>query len=138
MKKKRIHVAAGVVLSQAVRMPQKILLAKRPEDKHQGGLWEFPGGKVDTGETVQQALCRELKEELDIDVLQSESLMKIHHDYSDKSVTLDVWLVNEFSGEPQGAEGQAITWVSPEGLSDYEFPAANREIVDKLQSKFNG
>ncbi|MFL0796823.1 MAG: 8-oxo-dGTP diphosphatase MutT [Cellvibrionaceae bacterium] len=135
---KRVYVAAGVILSPAGTEPKKILLAKRPIDKHQGGLWEFPGGKVDVGETVQKALCREIKEELDIQVLQSDPLIKIHHDYSDKSVTLDVWLVSDFTGAPQGAEGQDIRWVLVSELDKYEFPAANVEIVEKVKTYFAG
>ena len=122
---KRIHVAAAVIRG----VNGQILLAKRPDDKHQGGLWEFPGGKVEAAETVQAALARELEEELGIRPSAARPLIQVRHDYPDKQVLLDVWEVSAFSGEPHGAEGQPLAWVSPRELGDYEFPAANRPIV---------
>lgn len=122
---KRVHVAAGVIR----RSDGHVLIAKRPLDKHQGGLWEFPGGKVEAGETAEAALARELAEELGIAVSASRPLIQIRHDYPDKQVLLDVWEVLAFSGEPHGAEGQPLAWVDPEGLPDYSFPAANQPIV---------
>lgn len=122
---KRIHVAAAVIRSAE----GLILLAKRPEDKHQGGLWEFPGGKVEEGEQVQQALARELEEELGIVPSSCRPLIQVRHDYPDKHVLLDVWEVTAFTGEPHGAEGQALAWVSPRQLDDYDFPEANKPIV---------
>ncbi|WP_298187367.1 Nudix family hydrolase [uncultured Pseudomonas sp.] len=122
---KRIHVAAAVIRGA----DGQILLAKRPEDKHQGGLWEFPGGKVEVGEAVPVALARELEEELGIRPSTARPLIQVRHDYPDKQVLLDVWEVSAFTGEPHGAEGQPLAWVSPRQLGDYEFPAANRPIV---------
>ncbi|MCW3150848.1 Nudix family hydrolase [Stutzerimonas stutzeri] len=121
----RIHVAAAVIRSA----DHRVLLAKRPLDKHQGGLWEFPGGKVEAGETVEAALARELREELGIDVTTARPLIQVRHDYPDKQVLLDVWEVLAFSGEPHGVEGQPLAWVEPEDLPGYHFPAANRPIV---------
>jgi 8-oxo-dGTP diphosphatase len=127
-----IHVAVGVVVSG----DGKILIAKRSEKVHQGGLWEFPGGKVEQGETVFQALKRELQEELAIEINATEPLIKIRHTYSekngDKIVLLDVHKVTAFLGEPQGNEGQPIAWVAPENLHQYEFPAANRPIITAI------
>ncbi len=122
---KRIHVAAAVIRGA----DGQILLARRPEDKHQGGLWEFPGGKVESGETVQAALARELEEELGIRPTAARPLIQVRHDYPDKQVLLDVWEVSAFTGEPHGAEGQPLAWVSSQQLGDYAFPAANRPIV---------
>lgn len=122
---KRIHVAAAVIRGTDGR----ILIAKRPEDKHQGGLWEFPGGKVEPGEAVEQALGRELEEELGIRPSAARPLIQVRHDYPDKQVLLDVWEVSAFVGEPHGAEGQPLAWVASEQLRDYQFPAANRPIV---------
>ncbi len=122
---KRVHVAAAVIRNAA----GEILIARRPEDKHQGGLWEFPGGKVEAGEPVLQALARELDEELGIRPTQARPLIRISHDYPDKQVLLDVWLVSAFSGEAYGREQQPLRWVSPCDLSGYDFPAANRPIV---------
>jgi 8-oxo-dGTP diphosphatase len=126
--KKYLHVAVGVIENKR----GEILIAKRPDSAHQGGLWEFPGGKVDAGETLQSALYRELKEELAIDVQQSQPLIQIRHDYPDKSVLLDVYRVTDFSGEAKGNEGQPVLWVRPELLSQYEFPAANKSIINAI------
>lgn len=126
----RIHVAAGVILNTH----REVLLALRPAHKHQGGLWEFPGGKVEVGERVEDALNRELQEELGLSVLQSKPLLLIEHDYGDRHVTLDVWLVSSFAGEPAGREGQELRWVSISALSELSFPAANAPIVQHLQS----
>ena len=127
---KQVHVAVGVICDA----DQRILIARRADHLHQGGLWEFPGGKVEAGETVQEALVRELQEELAIAVATEgcQPLTEIHHDYGDKAVLLDVWWVREFSGEPQGAEGQPLQWVEPNTLNDYPFPAANRAIIDAI------
>lgn len=125
---KLVHVAVGVI----VNSDGKILIAKRPLSAHQGGLWEFPGGKVDAGETIQQALVRELREELAIEVLASEPLIQIRHHYSDKSVLLDVHKVICFTGEPRGNEGQPVQWVDAQALKNFEFPAANRPIVSAI------
>ncbi len=122
---KRIHVAAAVILDEQ----QRILIARRPVDKHMGGLWEFPGGKVEPGEDVTVALNRELDEELGIQVTACEPLIQIRHDYPDKSVLLDVWTVTAFTGEPRGREGQPVKWVESHDLASYEFPAANKPIV---------
>jgi 8-oxo-dGTP diphosphatase len=126
---KRIHVAAAVIRGANGR----ILIARRPEDKHQGGLWEFPGGKVEAGEAVEVALARELDEELGIRPTLARPLIQVRHDYPDKQVLLDVWEVSAFSGEPHGAEGQPLAWVSSAELADYQFPAANRPIVAAAQ-----
>lgn len=122
---RRVHVAAAVIR----RDDGRVLIAKRSMDKHQGGLWEFPGGKVETGEAVQVALARELLEELGIVVTQARPLIQVRHDYPDKQVLLDVWAVFGFTGEAHGAEGQPLAWVSPEELPGFSFPAANRPIV---------
>jgi 8-oxo-dGTP diphosphatase len=126
--KKYLHVAVGVIENKR----GEILIAKRPDSAHQGGLWEFPGGKVDAGETLQSALSRELKEELAIDIRQSQPLIQIRHDYPDKSVLLDVHRVTDFSGEAKGNEGQPILWVHPESLTQYSFPAANKPIINAI------
>lgn len=125
---KLVHVAVGVI----VNADGKILIAKRPLSAHQGGLWEFPGGKVDADETIEQALTRELREELAINVLTSEPLIQIRHHYPDKSVLLDVRKVTRFNGEPRGNEGQPVQWVDAFRLSDFEFPAANRPIITAI------
>jgi 8-oxo-dGTP diphosphatase len=125
----RLHVAVGVIEDAAGR----VLVALRPARAHQGGLWEFPGGKCEPGESVQTALARELQEELGITPLQSTPLCRIRHDYADRQVLLDVWRVTHFSGSPAGLEGQPLRWVEPELLEPAEFPQANRAIIRRLQ-----
>ncbi|WP_416772221.1 Nudix family hydrolase [Pseudomonas sp. RHF3.3-3] len=122
---KRVHVAAAVIRGNDGR----ILIARRADSQHQGGLWEFPGGKVEEGEAVRAALARELLEELGIVVTEARPLIKVQHDYPDKQVLLDVWEVSAFTGEPHGAEGQPLAWVTARELPNYEFPAANQPIV---------
>jgi 8-oxo-dGTP diphosphatase len=111
----------------------EVLIAKRHDHLHQGGLWEFPGGKVEVGEEVAQALKRELLEELGIESTKFYPLIRIPYAYSDRKVLLDVWRVTAYQGEAKGAEGQAVMWVKKTSLGDYEFPAANRPIITAAQ-----
>lgn len=83
----------------------RILVAKRPNHSHQGGLWEFPGGKVQSGEAPYDALCRELCEELDISVVSAKYFLTEEHDYPDKKIRLESWLVTSFNGIAKGNEG---------------------------------
>ena len=126
---KHIHVAVGVIQ----RANGDIFIAQRPLNTHQGGLWEFPGGKVEPGETTPQALARELREELAIELDACEPLIQIRHDYSDKSVLLDVYRVRSFRGEPRGNEGQPVRWVNAAALDEFAFPAANQPIIKALR-----
>lgn len=123
------HVVAAVI----VNTRKEVLLSLRPSHVHQGGLWEFPGGKIEAGEDVRQALDRELKEELDITPVSARPMIRIRHDYPDKSVLLDVWYVDHFTGMPHGREGQEFTWVSPSQLTHRRFPAANIPIVNAVR-----
>ena len=125
-----VHVAVGVILDDLGR----VLISRRAENAHQGGLWEFPGGKVESGESLPVALARELREELDIEIGASEPLLQIHHDYGDKAVLLDVHVVRSFTGQPRGLENQPLAWVDPDRLCDYPFPAANVPIIEALQA----
>ena len=122
-----VHVAVAAIVVDG-----QVLLAKRPDHLHQGGLWEFPGGKLEPGETVCQALVRELKEELDIDIRPTRPLIAINHDYGDKKVFLDVWVVNDYKGVPRGCEGQEIEWLPINDLRKKAFPAANQAIISAL------
>jgi 8-oxo-dGTP diphosphatase len=130
---KRVHVAVGIIVNPA----GEILLAKRHDHLHQGGKWEFPGGKVESDETVTQALIREIKEEVGLLVSTSSPFMTISHDYPDKQVLLDIHLVKDFSGKAIGAEGQQIAWVSQAQLKDYEFPEANLPILEKIYQQLS-
>ncbi|QFT55958.1 8-oxo-dGTP diphosphatase MutT [Microbulbifer sp. THAF38] len=125
-----IHVAVGIVR----RSDGKILIARRPDHLHMGGRWEFPGGKVEAGESVQQALTRELREEVAIEVQQLQPLLKIQHDYAEKTVLLDTWQVTAFTGEAQGREGQETAWVAVKELKNYQFPDANQAIIEAIEA----
>ena len=127
-----IHVAVGLVLDD-----DRVFVAQRNKNAHQGGLWEFPGGKVDAGETVEAALSRELNEELGIFVDYAEPVMQIKHDYTDKIVLLDVWQIARYRGEPSGCEGQPVKWLAINELLAEQFPAANQAIVDWLVRQFS-
>ena len=132
MTTKIVNVAVGVT-----KKNNAIFICKRADEQHQGGLWEFPGGKVEAGESVFAALKRELSEEVGITIHSSSQLMVIEHDYGDKCVKLDIHVVSNFSGEAHGAEGQPSEWVAINQLSNYEFPAANAEIIEKIQARYS-
>ena len=128
---KKVHVAVGVILRG-----RQTFVCLRGAHQHQGGKWEFPGGKVDEGETVTEALARELSEEVGIDVLSSEPLTVITHNYPDKHVVLDVHRVEAFSGEPHGREGQQSQWLDVAALNVDDFPAANVPIIKALKQRY--
>lgn len=124
-----IQVAVAVVVDQQ----NKVCISRRHQSSHQGGLWEFPGGKVEPGETINQALVREIREELGLEIHQSRNLIQIQHEYTDRRVCLHVCRVISYSGKASSVEGQPVRWVPIEQLSNYEFPAANLPIIKSLQ-----
>ena len=124
-----IHVAAAALIDDRGR----VLLQRRHADTHQGGLWEFPGGKLEAGESVAEGLARELHEELGIDVEAHRPLIRIRHRYTDREVLLDVHVVERWQGELSGREGQPLAWVAPAALRDYPMPAADEPVVTALQ-----
>ena len=126
-----MHVAVGIVAGA----DGAVLITRRPDHVHQGGLWEFPGGKVERGESVIDALGRELREELGITVRVAEPLLQTGHAYPDRRVLLDVWRVTDFQGEPQGREGQPLAWVSPGEMEHFAFPAADAPIIAALRGE---
>lgn len=128
-RKGRIHVAAGALVDATGR----VLVTRRPGDVHQGGLWEFPGGKLEPGEVAWAALVRELREELGVEVQAGRPLIRVHHDYGDRRVVLEVFLVSAFAGEPRGLEGQPLDWVAPAAMDPLHFPAADKPIIDALR-----
>lgn len=132
---KIVHVAVGVVISNNEQQPTQYFLTKRLADAHQGGKWEFPGGKVENDESVNQALFRELKEEIAIEVLTCLPLTRINHSYADKKVCLEVFVVDNYLGEPSAQEGQGQGWFSLEELQKLDFPKANDAIIEQLVSR---
>ena len=124
-----VHVAVAVIKNSE----GQYFIAKRPQKSHQGGLWEFPGGKVENNETVFDALKRELFEEIGITLLKATPLIQINHDYGDKSVYLDVFNIYDFTGEAFGKEGQETLWIEKSDFPIYEFPVANLPIINAIQ-----
>lgn len=124
-----IQVAVGIIINDK----HEVLLSRRPYDVHQGGLWEFPGGKLEAGEDIRTALDRELREELGVRVEQAHPFLKIHYSYPDRSVTLNVWRVDKWHGEPYNREGQPVRWINIRKLSEFEFPPPDAMIIKALQ-----
>jgi len=111
---------------------RRVLIAQRPPGKHQAGFWEFPGGKIGPGESPEQALGRELAEELGVELRRCHSLLQLRHDYGDRSVALEVFVVDEFRGEPSGREAQPLKWVPTAQLHGEELLVADRPVVEAL------
>jgi 8-oxo-dGTP diphosphatase len=123
-----IRVVAGALFDADGR----VLIAQRPAGKHMAGKWEFPGGKIDAGETEIRALTRELEEELGVTVLSAEKLLQLQHDYPERRVELNMWKVTAFSGTPCSLDGQALKWVLPADLFKEDILEADLPILDAL------
>ena len=124
-----IHVAAAVLFDRHGR----VLIAQRPPGKHLAGRWEFPGGKLEPGETRTEALARELEEELGIEIEQPRPLLRLRHTYSYGKVLLDVWVVRRYRGEPRCLDGQALRWCRLVELGSADLLPADRPIVAALR-----
>jgi 8-oxo-dGTP diphosphatase len=109
------------------------LIAQRPPGSWREGWWEFPGGKIETGETAEAALVRELREELGVAAGGLMSLGAWHHEYPDRSVEIHLWLVTSFSGEPRGLDGQALRWIAPGELATCDLLEADQPMVEPLR-----
>ena len=125
---KIVHVVAGVIRDARGR----VLLARRTEGRDLSGLWEFPGGKVEPGESAEAALARELREELGIAATVGARLIEVPQRYPHKRLRLDVRDIAAWSGTPRGLDGQALAWVPPRKLADYPMPPADRPVVAAL------
>ena len=125
----RITVAVAVIVNDH----GDVLMTRRHAHAHQGGKWEFPGGKLEQGESVADALARELLEELGIVPVAPQPLLRVSHDYADRAVLLDTWLVEQWQGEAQAREGQPMRWVDENELAQLPLPPANRPIVEALR-----
>jgi 8-oxo-dGTP diphosphatase len=124
-----VCVVAGALFDRE----RRVLIAQRPPGKHMAGRWEFPGGKVAAAETEPQALVRELREELGITVITCQPLMRLSHEYDDRIVELSLWVVDIFSGEPVGLDGQQLKWVAVERLGEEDILEADAPFVLALQ-----
>lgn len=124
-----IHVVAAAITDARGRL----LLARRGDGRDLAGLWEFPGGKREPGESTEETLVRELQEELGITVQVGAPIMRVPHLYPDKRLLLDVRRVTTWKGVPRGVEGQALAWVAQDKLQRYPMPAADKPVVAVLQ-----
>lgn len=126
----RQKVVVGIIYNQFL---DSVLVAKRPEHKTMGGLWEFPGGKSRTGESELETLIREISEETGVIVNKARQIQVIDHDYPNVSIKMSVWLIDSWSGHILGKEGQLIKWSKIDKLSSREFPEANAKLIKLLR-----
>ena len=122
------EVAVGVVVDSQGRL----LIGERPQGKAYAGQWEFPGGKVEPGEAVFEALVREFREELNLQVEAAHALFSCVHAYPDREVELHFWQVTDYRGEAQGVEGQNLQWVHSDDLASVNFLEGNRALLEKI------
>ena len=125
-----IHVVAAILWQSEYR--DRFLIAQRPAGKHLAGYWEFPGGKVEAGESVEAALARELEEEIGVQVERYSPLIRVYFRYPERNVLLDTWQVECFRGNVESREGQALNWIGLEQVDDYQFPPADRPILEAI------
>jgi 8-oxo-dGTP diphosphatase len=129
----RVRVVAAALYDRAGR----VLISERPPGKHLAGRWEFPGGKLDPGETEEGALARELMEELGITLVSARRLMRVDHRYDDRHVDIALWVVEEFRGTPAGLDGQQLKWVALPRLHEEDMLAADVPFIAALQRLYN-
>lgn len=125
-----LRVVAAAIVDGAGR----VLIAQRPPGKWQAGRWEFPGGKIEPGETEEAAVHRELHEELGIRVLAARPLAEVSHDYGDRRVAMALWLVSGFEGVPRGLDGQALRWVEASELADADLLEADLPLLPAIEA----
>jgi len=113
-----------------------VLVTERIEDGPFQGLWEFPGGKIGAGEELEEALARELSEEIGVQMLASYHLMSLRHEYPDRHVEIDFFLVTQWQNEARGLEGQGLKWVTVDALADVDLLPADLPVIGKLQSLY--
>ncbi len=126
-----LQVVAGVLCD----LEGRVLLAQRPPGKHLAGGWEFPGGKLRPGEAALAGLTRELDEEIGVTLIAAEPLLRLRHDYADRCIDLDFWMVTAFHGEPRGREGQALRWCSRDALQEAGLLPADLPVIAALEAR---
>jgi mutator protein MutT len=127
------RVEVKVVAAAVIDAQGRVLIAQRPAGTHMAGSWEFPGGKLESGEERRAALARELREELGIAISAPRPLIRLRHAYSHKEVFLDIWVVRHYQGEPHGREGQRVRWCTQAELETVELLPADGPIVAALR-----
>ena len=122
-----------LVVAAALVRGGQVLIAQRPPGKHMAGAWEFPGGKVAAGEAQAEALGRELREEIGVEMRSARHVLTLTHEYPEKVVELSFWVVDGFDGEPAGLEGQVLKWVPLAQLPEEPILPADRPFIEALQ-----
>jgi len=121
------HVSAGLIWKNG-----KLLIAKRPKGTHNEGLWEFPGGKKEKGESMKDCLLREIEEELDIKVKVDQALFTVDHEYETKTICLHVFNCTLMKGKPKSLQGQKVRWIYPNDLPKYNFAPPDMKVIEFL------
>ena len=125
---KKLQISVGIIRNAA----GEIYITQRAADAHMANKWEFPGGKIEADESAEQAVIRELQEEVGIAVRSLQQFDKLEYQFPDRHITLWFWLVDGWEGEPWGKEGQPGRWIAQQDLVANEFPPANAPIIEKL------
>ena len=129
-KKPHVHVAAGIIWRRG-----RVLIAKRPKGSHLEGLWEFPGGKQEEGESLRGCLEREIQEELGLKVKADHGFLSVDHDYGSRRISLHFFTCIRLAGEPTALQGQQIRWVEPAHLPRFDFPPPDEKAVELLSTR---
>ncbi len=128
-----IHVVAAIIWKRD--NSRHFLIARRQKGKHLEYYWELPGGKVEADESPQQALQRELAEEINIKPIGATPFMQVYHRYPERNILLDTWIVNDYQGEVMPREQQALAWIDRDQIDAYRFPDADLPILDALRRR---
>jgi len=129
--KPHFHVTAGLLQQDGM-----VLITKRPAGSHLAGYWEFPGGKQEVGETLEECLEREMKEELGVDVRAGECLLNVDHEYENRIISLYLFQCIHLSGELNPLACEEIRWVHPEDLRQFRFPPPDEKIIERLTMEY--